>query len=294
MDLVYVRRVLQSHLGFVMIGIVLCVLAALFVYGRPGWNGGPTMTARTPQVWKAASTLLLTQEGFPAGRANGTSGDQSRLSNLAVLYSELAVSDRVRAYAEARRKIRGDIAAEPVIYNIGQFSTPVVLPMVRISVTAPTASEALRGSTQVADALQRYVTSGQAEAKIRPGDRVVIQTSRSGRLPGSAPFLVSGPSKAVPIVVLALLTGLLLMAVFAYDNYRVHANDSSQRDSTSPDRAAAPDTPRLQPTAAPRDRSQGEGGKARVRRPRAVLSAESPRPEARAGDVPAVQEPHSR
>jgi hypothetical protein len=279
----------------VFVGIVLCVLAALFVYARPGWNGGPTMTARTPQVWKASSTLLLTQEGFPSGRAvdKGNANDQSRLSNLAVLYSELAVSDRVRAYAEAHGKLHGDITAEPVIYTIGQFATPVVLPMVRVSTTAPTAAEALRGSTQVANALQRYVTSGQAAAKIRPTDRVVIQTARSGRLPGSQPFLVSGPSKAVPIVVFALLTGLLLMAVFAYDNYRVHASDVSR---ASVDSAAARGAPRLQPTAAaPVDRPQAEGGKGRVpRRPTAVLSSESPHPEARVADVPAVPRRRSR
>ena len=299
MDLVHVRRVLHAHRGFVLIGLALCVLAALFVYAHPGWNGGrPTMTARTPQVWKASSTLLLTQEGFPAGRAvddrKGTSDDQSRLSNLAVLYSELAVGDRVRGYAEAGGKIQGDITAEPVIYTIGQFATPVVLPMVRISVTAPTAAKALRGSRQVAEALQRYVTSGQAEAKIRSTDRVVIQTSRSGRLPGSQPYLVSGPSKAVPIVVFALLTGLLLMAVFAYDNYRVHAKESSRRLGASLDPPAGRGTPTLQPTAAPLERSQGEETTARARRPRAVLSSKPTRPEPSTTEVPAVQQRRSR
>lgn len=291
MDIAHVGRVLRAHWKVVSIGLVLCVLGALFVYGRPGWAGGPTMTARTPQVWRASSTLLLTQKGFPAGRAGA---DPSQLSNLAVLYAELAVSDPVRRFAEAGGKIRGDVTAEPVIYTIGEFSTPVVLPMVKISATAPTASEALRDSGHVANALQRYVTSGQADAKIRPRDRVVIETARSGRLPGSAPVLVSGPSKAVPIVIFALLTGLLLMAVFVYDNYRVHAGDSSQRVRTAPQPEAARDTPRLQPTAAPHERTQREAADAKVRRPRAVLSADSPRPEVRAADVPAVPQRRSK
>jgi len=275
----------------VFIGLALCMLAAVFVYGRPGWAGKPTMTPRTPQVWKASSTLLLTQKGFPAGRVGA---DPSRLSSLAVLYAELAVSDRVRAYADAGGKILGDVSAEPVIYTIGEFATPVVLPMVKISVTAPTAAEALRDSTHVANALQRYVTSGQAGARIRASDRVVIETARSGRLPGSVPVLVSGPSKAVPIVIFALLTGLLLMAVFVYDNYRVHSSPSSQRDGSSPHPEAVRDTPRLQPTVAAQDRQQREAAEAKARRPRAVLSSESPRPEARAADVSAVQKRRSK
>ena len=299
MDLTYVRRVLGAHGMFVIVAIVLSVLAAFFVYARPGWSGGPTMTARTPEVWQASSTLLLTQEGFPAGRAvddpNGTGVDQSRLANLAVLYAELAGSDRVRAYAEARGKIRGDITAEPVIYNIGQFSTPVLLPMVRISVTGHGAAAALRGARQVSEALQRYVTSGQSNAKIRPKDRVVIQTSRSGREPGSEPILVSGPSKAVPIVIFALLTGLWLMALFAYDNYRVHAHEASRGDGVQP--AAAPsETPRLQPKGGPpAPTTQSEAMQAGPRRPRAVLSSERPgRPHTGPSDIPAAQRPGSR
>lgn len=291
MDIAHVGHVLRAHWKVVSLGLVLCVLAALFVYGRPGWDGKPTMTARTPQEWSASSTLLLTQKGFPAGRANA---DPNQLSNLAVLYAEIAMSDPVRRLAEAGGKIRGEVTAEPVIYTIGEFSTPVLLPMVKISATAPTAGEALRDSAHVATALQRYVTSGQADAKIRPRDRVVIQTARSGRLPGSEPTLVSGPSKAVPIVIFALLTGLLLMAVFVYDNYRVHASDSSKRETPSPQPEAPRETPRLQPTAAPQERPQREAADAKMRRPRAVLSAESPRPDVRAADVPAVPRRRSK
>jgi hypothetical protein len=297
-NLVYVGRVMRDYLRFVVVGVVLCVLAAIFVYARPGWDGGPTLTPRTPQVWKASSTLQLTQEGFPAGRAvddaTGANSDPSRLSSLAVLYSELAVGDRVRTLAESRGKIQGDITAEPVIYNIGQFSTPVLLPMVRISVTAPTAPEALQGSTQVANALQRYVTSGQAAAKIPPRARVVIQTARSGRLRGSEPLLVSGPSKAVPVVAFALLAGLLLMTVFALDNYRTNADEDSAGER-SPQDAVSGDSRRSQRPASASGVSQGEGARGTTaRRPRAVPSPDPPRTDGHTADLPAADQTRSR
>jgi hypothetical protein len=295
-NLVYVARIMRDYLRFIVVGVVVSMLAALFVYARPGWDVGPTLTPRTPEVWKASSTLQLTREGFPAGRAvddpTNANTDPGRLSNLAVLYSELAVGDSVRTLAESRGKIRGDIAAEPVIFDIGQFSTPVVLPMVRISVTAPTAPEALQGSTQVANALQRYVTSGQAKAKIPPRARVVIQTARSGRLPGSAPLLVSGPSKAVPIVVFALMVGLLLMAVFALDNYRTNADEESERSHQD---AVSSDNRRTQRAGSGSGVSRGEAARgATARRPRPVPSPDPPRPDGGAADIPAADQTPSR
>ena len=142
MNLVHVGQVLSRHRGLIIAGIIVSILAALFVYGRPGWDGKPSLTPRTPEEWRASSTLFLTQEGFPAGRAVSSptdpGDDQSRFQSLAVLYAELATSDPVKALAEKGGKVDGEIVAEPVIYTIGQFATPVVLPMVRISVTADT------------------------------------------------------------------------------------------------------------------------------------------------------------
>ena len=164
------------------------------------WDGAPTMQPRSPEVWRASSVLFLTQEGFPAGRAVGNTAlataDQGRFQSLAVLYAELATSDRVRALAERSGKIDGDIVAEPVIYDIGQYATPVVLPMVRVSVTAPTAPRALGGVRQVSDALQRYVKSGQLNAKIRPRERVLIDKRRvRARSPEASPSWFRGPPR---------------------------------------------------------------------------------------------------
>ena len=183
MNLVHVGQVLSRHRGLVIAGIIVSILAALFVYGRPGWDGKPTLTPRTPEEWRASSTLFLTQEGFPAGRAvpsaKDPGDDQSRFQSLAVLYAELATSDRVKALAEKEEDPRGDVA-EPVIYTIGQFATPVVLPMVRdLGERRDRARPRWRTLGASRRALKRYVTSGQAGAKIRRTDRVVIKVSRS-------------------------------------------------------------------------------------------------------------------
>jgi hypothetical protein len=298
LNLVHVRQVLGKHRVLVVAGIVVSVAAAFFVYAKPGWDGGrPTMTARTPEEWRASSVLFLTQQGFPAGRAvasaNDPSGDQSRFSNLAVLYSELATSDRVRAIAEKSGKISRQVVAEPVIYTIGQYATPVVLPMVQISVTAPTAAQAVREAERMSRALQEYVTSGQLGAKIRPKNRVLLTQSRSA----TDPLMISGPSKAVPIVIFALLLGLTFMIVFAYDNYRSNAESRSVADdgaSLASPSVQEPMSP--QPTPAPFAQTQAEGVKAAPRRPRAVLSAE-PAAEAQSGggaEVRAVRQPRPR
>ena len=285
MNLAHARRVLGANRVFVLCGVVLSILAALFVYGSPTWNGTPSIKARAPEVWRASSVLFLTQKGFPAGRAvinpAVASADPSRFSSLAVLYAELAASDRVRSLAGISRE-DGDIVAEPVIYDIGQYSSPYVLPMVRISVTAATAADAFQGTRSVSRALQRYVTSGQSSAKIRPSERVLIQTARSG---SDEAVLVSGPSKVVPMVIFALLVGLFLMAVFGYDNYRAHARESDVADGLRPveqvnaastsERAADRPT-RLQPTGQPLEGTHDRVRKATPQRPRAVLPAERP------------------
>ena len=294
MNLVHVRQVLSTHRALVVAGIVLAVLAALFVYGRPGWDGKPTLTPRTPEEWRASSTLFLTQEGFPAGRAvpsrTDPGDDQSRFQSLAVLYAELATSDRVKALAERGGKIDGEILAEPVIYTIGQFATPVVLPMVRISVTADTARAAVKDAGRVSRALQNYVTSGQVGAKIRPKERVLINVSRSA----SDPLLVAGPSKAVPIVTFVLLLGLMFMAIFAFHNYRVNAVKRPLTDTPTPDSGTTKRTP-LPPSPAPTAKTPSDGVRAAPRRPRTVLSAERPgQPQPSPADLPAVRQPRAR
>ena len=295
MNLVHVGQVLSRHRGFVIAGIIVSILAALFVYGRPGWDGKPSLTPRTPEEWRASSTLFLTQEGFPAGRAVSSptdpGDDQSRFQSLAVLYAELATSDPVKALAEKGGKIDGDIVAEPVIYTIGQFATPVVLPMVRISVTADTAPGAVRGAARVSRALQGYVTSGQVGAKIRPKERVLIKVSRTA----SDPLLIAGPSKAVPIVIFVLLLGLTFMAIFAYHNYRDNALKRPLAEAGAPASSSSERTPRQPLPTTPVTKTPSEGASATPRRPRAVLSAQRPgQPQPNPADLPAVRQPRAR
>ena len=293
MNLVHVGQVLSRHRGLIIAGIIVSILAALFVYGRPGWDGKPSLTPRTPEEWRASSTLFLTQEGFPAGRAVSSptdpGDDQSRFQSLAVLYAELATSDPVKALAEKGGKVDGEIVAEPVIYTIGQFATPVVLPMVRISVTADTGPGAVQDAARVSRALQGYVTSGQVGAKIRPKERVLIKVSRTA----SDPLLIAGPSKAVPIVIFVLLLGLTFMAIFACHNYRDNASKRPLAEAGAPAPSSSERTPR-QPSATPGAKTPSEAASA-ARRPRAVLSAQRPgQPQPNPADLPAVRQPRAR
>lgn len=309
MNLAYTKQVLSAHRWAVVIGLVLALLAAVFVYGRPGLgSGGPTLTARTPQVWKSSSVLFLTQKGFPWGRADAAASgtDENRFSDLAVLYAQLATSDPVLARAGVGDTYKGDITAEPVIYEIGRFNTPVVLPMVRLSATANTPAAASTWAQRVSQALREYVASGQVGAKIKRNQRVLIQSSRAAE----EPTLVSGPSKALPIVVFVVLLGLVLMSVFGYHNYRTNsAIPESQGPRPLEEARAAPvpsvgeRTPRRQPSAtqavsngpALGDVSQADAFRAQPSKPGRVLSAEgSSAIEEELAEVPSVRAPRQR
>ena len=256
------------------------------------------MQPRSPEVWRASSVLFLTQEGFPAGRAVGNTAlataDQGRFQSLAVLYAELATSDRVRALAERSGKIDGDIVAEPVIYDIGQYART----------GGPSDGSGLRHRTYGTTSFGRStagVRRSSALCQERPVERedpakgtVLIETARSGAEPGSEPILVSGPSKAVPIVVFALLLGLLLMAIFAYHNFRSNLGQDLLEGAQADDVAeGATARTRPEPVTSAIFPARVESAKPRPQRPRAVLSVERPSrgdPDAAAAAGP-IQQP---
>ena len=154
MNLNHVFGVLARHKPLVVVGLAVALLVAVLTYATPSFSGGPGLKTRVASTWGASTALLLTEVGSPELRAvpayrpsnpkTGApatpAGDQTRFSNLAVLYAELAASDEVRRAAErgGRAPLPGKITVNPVTFQTGEFSYPQVLPMIRISATAPT------------------------------------------------------------------------------------------------------------------------------------------------------------
>ena len=231
MDFRTITRVVTENARLLVIGGSVAIVLALLAYGTPGLDGRvPTIKQRGSETWRSSTTLFITQQGFPWGRAVATYrpsnpgagipavpvGDQDRLSTLAALYAELAESDVVRQIAARKGRLRAEIVAEPVTYQTAQFAYPQVLPLVRLTAVAPT-SEGARAATQrVSDAFRRYVSSRQAAAKIPKSDRVVVDVA----VRPDKPVLVTGRSTRLSIVVFVAILVALLAIAFVRDNIR--------------------------------------------------------------------------
>src|SRR4051794_28696911 len=119
MDLRRHAAVLWRFRAVTAAGLVLAVVLAVLASYRPVWDGGPGLERRGSDRWSSASSLLVTQPGFPEGRvvlptpetgaattskppagAGKASGqdqfaDPSRFMALADLYSQLLTSDLI-------------------------------------------------------------------------------------------------------------------------------------------------------------------------------------------------------
>ena len=243
MNLYHVVGVLRRHRGLVATGLFVAFVVAIFTYARPTWDGGPKLTTRVASSWGAQTSLLLTESGSPELRAVPSyrpsnpktgapatpAGDQQRFANLAVLYAQLAASDEVRRAAEkgGLRPLPGKITVVPVTFQTGEFSYPQVLPMIRISATAPTPVAAAQSVERIRASFQNYVQVRQAAAGIRPEDRVLVREVRAQE----PPKLIDSPSKALPVVVFLALGTLVLIAVFGVDNlHRTQLESMRSRD----------------------------------------------------------------
>src|SRR5688572_23792674 len=154
MDLYAFIRVLWRFRTLLAAGLLLATLLAAFSLGKVTLTGGkPAMEYRDRQVYVSAATLLVTQEGFPWGRAilddmitidpgDGAEpisvprfGDPGRYSGLASLYAELAKGDTVQravlkglppgsSYEPAVVKDPDSGSTMPMLYLKGYGSSP--------------------------------------------------------------------------------------------------------------------------------------------------------------------------
>jgi hypothetical protein len=193
-----------------VLGIVLAGLAAYKV---------PEMERRGIEQWSAESDVLVTQAGFPEGRvtpcppvAVGTTeskddapcADQGRFVQLALYYAQVAVSDEVRTQLPGD-PARGRIQARNVdATGNGQGW----LPIIKLTTTASTASEAVSLNERTIDALRDYLKSNQSQSRTPEDDRVQLSV-----LNQPAAALVAGRSLTLSILVLMLcLLGAVAVA----------------------------------------------------------------------------------
>lgn len=189
MDLKLYARVLWRFRLVVALGLMAGTAFAILSYVTPSFSGGsPSFQYRTNELWAGDTILLVTQQGFPWGRSTlpldgetvgGQEGsgpgfaDPSRLSSLAVFYSQLATSDRVRADMLMDGPIRGRVEAAPIAAGPdGSYGT---LPMISITGSATSPGGATALSWRAASALRTYIKNQQNSAKIPADQRIFLE-----------------------------------------------------------------------------------------------------------------------
>jgi hypothetical protein len=213
-----------------LLGLVLAFLAAYKV---------PSMERRGTETWTAASDIFVTQPGFPWGRvtlpsvptnpldtetdktreADTPFADPARFSTLALLYSNLAMSDVVRAML-------------PEHPTPGQISTRVLdatgnaafLPIITLTTKADTAEGAVKLNSHLIQGLTRYLEQEQRDSNTPANERVQLSTLNAPK----GATLVAGRSMTLPLLALMLCLLAAVAVVHILENLR--PRDRSQGD----------------------------------------------------------------
>jgi hypothetical protein len=200
----------------VILGIALAIMAAYKV---------PSMERRGMELWSSQSDIFVTQPGFPWGRvtlpptaelpaageplptapteggtgANGESlefADPNRFTNLAHLYSVIALSDEVRARLPERP---GPGQLEARAYDVSGNGT-AYLPIVRLTTNSTTAEGAVTLNQHAIEGLKEMLSSEQRKADIPANQRVRLSELNAP----SAPMLIQGRSTTASILAFML------------------------------------------------------------------------------------------
>ncbi|HEV7640862.1 MAG TPA: hypothetical protein VGO39_08355 [Gaiellaceae bacterium] len=230
MDLPLYIRVLWRFRLLVLPGLLAAIALAVLAYGKVDFAHGLKVTPRATPVFHLDALLLVTQEGFPWGAsrqpyvagdaAKGLPpvpvGDFSRMSGIALIYSELVDSDTVKARTKLKPAKTEKLVTSP--YAPAGAPPGTVLPMVALSVdTASPGRAAALLNARIA-AFKSYIETQQADAHLRAGNRVVVQVLRGGD-PATA-IVISGKKKTLPIVVFLAVMIAVTGLAFALENMR--------------------------------------------------------------------------
>jgi hypothetical protein len=214
----------------VICGAVLGIALAVLAVFRPTSSG---LEYRASETWSVQSTIFVTQKGFPWGRvilpgpqpAVGTEApelsgesqeenekfaDPGRFSNLGILYSYFAKSDRVRALMRPVPDPE-QLIVTPV--PTSQNSTEV-LPLLAIETQATTAAEARKINASAIEALKTFLEEEQRSSGITGDDRVLLEVLNP---PGKGTLLI-GRSKTPGMVAFVLMLALSLALAYTLDN----------------------------------------------------------------------------
>ena len=214
MDLAIYVRVLSRHLKLVGVGLAVALLLAVLSVARIELDGvKPAVSYRDDEVWISASTLFVTQQGFPWGRAilDETYGDPSRYPGLAQLYSALATSDAVAREVMADAPRGGSYEAEVV-----RSSDSTVLPLIYMKGYGPSPAAAETIADRSATIFRTYLARLQVANGIPAARRVQVALLSEA----SEAEIFAGRSMVRPVFVFLLVLTVFVALAFVVDNVR--------------------------------------------------------------------------
>jgi hypothetical protein len=267
MDLKLFLGVIKRYKRIVIGGAVLAIVLSVLSYGMPGLKGGkPTIIPRGSETWQGQAELLLSQQGFPYGRAanqvipgKGTSipsepvGDETYMANLSQIYAAVANGTDLQAKVAAQAHVTlcpspVNAAAAPassstacptvVAAEVFDPNTGQPLPLITLTASAPTAAEAAKLATASVSVFQTEITRQEVTAGTPVAQRVELQT-----LKGGAPAtLTKGYSKSIPMLVLFAVLSAAIALAFILNN---HSDDPIRSTRRRLDEGFVPDGGRV-------------------------------------------------
>jgi hypothetical protein len=243
MDLPLYIRVLWRFRLIVLPGFVVAVALAVLAYGKVSFAHGLTITPRATPVFHVDALLLVTQKGFPWGESQQPYvpgdvskgvppvpvGDFSRMSGIAMIYSELADSDTVKARTRLKPAKTEKLFTSP--YAPASAPPGTVLPMVALSADAASPARASALINARIGAFRSYISSRQSDARLSERKRVTVQVLRAGDPKTAVPL--SGKKKTLPVVVFLAVMIAVTGLAFMLENMRPRVRPVEQPDTVA-------------------------------------------------------------
>jgi hypothetical protein len=224
MDVMAYAGVIRRQWRIVVIGLVIAQTLAFLAVVRVSSDG---LQHRSPTIYGARSTLLVTERGFPLGRSTLTEtetdaegrpveverfAEQGRMEYLASIYAELARSRAVRREIDPTGKL------PPDAYEVVQLKglDGATLPLLAVVGKSRSPEVAISLSNRAAQGLRRFVHMRQVRNEIPPAKRIGLSTV--ARAEGAE--VLQSVKLTRPILIILLGSIVTLVVAFTWDNAR--------------------------------------------------------------------------
>jgi capsular polysaccharide biosynthesis protein len=259
LDLGLYLQVLRRHRVILGCGIVIAVVAAsLTTFNFKAVP--PGMTWKVQPTYAATSTILVTQAGAPIAQTLNDVGtvsasgsrvspfvDPKRFEYLAVLYAQLATSDRVvkSILGPTGTKSNGTLILDggkiKGSYTASGIENPSgdgMLPFLQIVAKSSTPAAATALGRRATDALMEDIRSSQDAADVPVSKRVQLSVVQA---PNTADR-VKGRGLVAPLVVFVLCLFAAVALAFFLENLKSEADVETREAATPPNGKGSPPT----------------------------------------------------